>query len=464
MAQRTLLEDLEIIDIADKGRCVGKQGEVVVFTEGAVPGDIIDAEVIKQYHSYIEARLVRIKTLSPYRTEPFCEHFGVCGGCKWQNLQYESQLRYKEKQVRDAMTRIAKLENPVILPIQGSATIKHYRNKLDFSFTNKRFLLKEEMNHEGEKEMDGVGFHIPGKFNKVLDVLNCHLQEPLSDRIRNFIRDITKNKVPYYDLRKHEGMMRGLIIRNTTLGEWMVIVMFRENNTAIIEKVMSAVKAEFPQLTSLQYIVNGKKNDTITDQQVHLYHGRAFIIEEMEGLKFIISPKSFFQTNSHQALQLYRVTREYASLTGNENVYDLYTGTGTIAAFVASKAKKVVGVEYVPDAIEDAIQNAKLNGITNTSFFAGDMKDVLTPEFTELHGRPDVVITDPPRAGMHEQVTRRILEMEPSRIVYVSCNPGTQARDLTLLAEKYDVVKMQPVDMFPHTSHVENVALLNLRK
>jgi 23S rRNA (uracil1939-C5)-methyltransferase len=463
--KRTVIENLEIIDIADKGRSVGKQGDVVVFTEGAVPGDVIDAEVTRQYHSYIEAKLLVIKKYSPWRTEPFCEHFGTCGGCKWQQLNYETQLRFKEKQVRDAMTRIAKLDNPEIHPIIGSSSIKHYRNKLDFSFSNKRYLLKEEMSLEGEKDLDGLGFHIPGKFNKILDINNCWLQDSLSDQIRNFVRDITKHyKVPYFDIRKQSGMMRGLIVRSTEAGEWMVIVIFKENTPAIIETVMSSVKKEFPQLTSLMYIVNGKKNDTITDQQVHLYHGRAYIIEQMEDLKFIIGPKSFFQTNSTQALKLYQLTREYAALTGNETVYDLYTGTGTIAAFVARSAAKVIGVEYVPEAIEDAMQNAKLNGISNMEFFAGDMKDVLTPEFTSTHGKPDVIITDPPRAGMHELVTKRILEMEPDRIVYVSCNPGTQARDFTLLTEKYDVVKMQPVDMFPHTSHVENVALLKLRQ
>jgi len=451
-------------DMADKGRAVGRTGDVVVFATGAVPGDVIDAEVVKKFPTYIEAKALKINTPSPYRTEPFCTHFGTCGGCKWQNLEYHAQLKFKEKQVRDAMIRIAKIKEPSILPIIGSDRIRYYRNKLEFSFTNKRYLLKEEIDSGTDKNMNGLGFHIPGKFNKILDIDTCFLQNDLSNRIRNFINAFAKSHaISFFDIKKQTGLLRGLIIRNTESGEWMVIVMFKEENSDVRVKLLDAIVKEFPELTSVMYIINTKKNDTITDQAVHLHQGRGYIMEEMGDLKFMIGPKSFFQTNTKQATLLYNLTKEYAGLTGSELVYDLYTGTGTIAAFIAKHARKVIGVEYVPEAIEDAKQNAKINGLDNLEFFSGDLKDVLTPEFTTQHGLPDVIITDPPRAGMHELVTRRILDMTPKKIVYVSCNPGTQARDLALLSEKYELVRMQPVDMFPHTSHVENVALLQLK-
>ncbi|HEX5001406.1 MAG TPA: 23S rRNA (uracil(1939)-C(5))-methyltransferase RlmD [Bacteroidia bacterium] len=459
-----ILESIEMTDMADKGRAVGRTGDVVVFASGAVPGDVIDAEVIKKFPTYIEAKALHINTPSPFRTDPFCTHFGTCGGCKWQNLDYRAQLTFKEKQVRDAMIRIAKLKDPEILPIIGSDRIQYYRNKLEFSFTNKRYLLKEEIDSGVEKIMDGLGFHIPGKFNKILDIDTCYLQHDLSNRIRNFISTYAKsNAIPFFDIRKQTGMLRSLIIRNTEAGEWMVIVVFREEKSEVRVKLLDAVVKEFPELTSVMYIINTKKNDTVTDQAVHLHYGRSYLMEQMEDLKFMIGPKSFFQTNTRQAALLYKLTKEYAGLTGSELVYDLYTGTGTIAAFIAKHARNVIGVEYVAEAIEDAKQNAKINGLENLEFFSGDLKDVLTTEFTAQHGHPDVVITDPPRAGMHEHVTKRLLEMAPEKIVYVSCNPGTQARDLLLLSEKYELVRMQPVDMFPHTSHVENVALLRLK-
>jgi 23S rRNA (uracil1939-C5)-methyltransferase len=465
MLKRTIIEGVTALDIADKGKAFGKHGEKAIFIEGAVPGDVVDVEIMKKSKSFDEGRIARILTESPYRTTPFCEHFGICGGCKWQHMTYDAQILFKEKQVRDAMERIAKIVSPPISPILGAPGTTHYRNKMEFTFTNKRYLLTEEMHVEGEKDMDGLGFHIPGKFNKVLDLNDCHLQDNRANTIRLFVKAFTKRHgMTYFDLKDQHGMMRNLIIRNTTADEWMVIVVFKEDVPELRESLMSAIKNEFPWITSLQYVINSKRNDTIHDQEPIVFHGRPYIIEQLENLKFIVGPKSFFQTNSTQALNLYRLTREYAGLTGNETVYDLYTGTGTIAAFMAASAKKVIGIEYVPEAIEDAIQNAKLNSILNAQFFAGDMKNVLTNDFINQHGRPDVIITDPPRAGMHEDVVNCILRSGAEKIVYVSCNPGTQARDILLLSEKYEVVKMTPVDMFPHTAHVENVALLQLKK
>jgi 23S rRNA (uracil1939-C5)-methyltransferase len=456
-----ILEGIRIIDIADKGKSVGKFEDKTIFIEGAVPGDLVNVEVTKKSKSFDEARVVQMIEPSPWRIEPFCEHFGLCGGCKWQNLQYSAQLQFKEKVVRDAMERIAKLPKLNLNSIAGGANITHYRNKLEFTFTNKRYLLKEEMDDTFEKEMDGLGFHIPGKFNKVLNIHDCYLQDDRSNKIRLFIRDFTlKNQYTYFDLKSQVGLMRNLIIRNTSLHEWMVIVVFKEDDEPKRTFLMNAIKNEFPWITSLQYIVNTKRNDTIHDQETIVYYGASFITEQLENLKFKIGPKSFFQTNTAQALQLYNITRSYAGLSGSETVYDLYTGTGSIAAFISAQAKKVIGVEYVKEAIDDAKENASLNKITNMSFFAGDMKDVLTKEFFNNHGKPDVIITDPPRAGMHENVINRIIESGAAKVVYVSCNPATQARDLLLMAEHYSVEKMQPVDMFPHTSHVENVALL----
>ncbi len=462
---RAIIENVTALDIADKGKAFGKAGEKAIFIEGAVPGDVVDVEVIKKSKSFDEGRIIRMITPSPHRTEPFCEHFGICGGCKWQHMIYDGQLHFKEKQVRDAMERIAKITAPPLAPILGAPITTHYRNKMEFTFTNKRYLLNEEMHVQEEKDMDGLGFHIPGKFNKVLDLKQCYLQDARANNIRLFVRKFTKNEgMSYFDLKVQNGMMRNLIIRNTTVDEWMVIVVFKEDDPDMRNDLLAGIKKEFPWITSLQYVINTKRNDTIHDQELIVYHGRPYIIEQLENLKFIIGPKSFFQTNSTQALNLYRITREYAGLTGNEIVYDLYTGTGTIAAFMAASAKKVIGIEYVPEAIEDAIQNVRMNGIQNTEFFAGDMKNVFTAEFISHHGKPDVIITDPPRAGMHEDVINCILASDVEKIVYVSCNPGTQARDILLLSEKYEVAKMTPVDMFPHTAHVENVALLTKKQ
>jgi 23S rRNA (uracil1939-C5)-methyltransferase len=459
--KNNLVSNVTVIDLADKGKTVGKIDEKAVFIEGAVPGDVVDLEIYKRSKSFDEARVVKITTHSPWRTTPVCEHFGLCGGCKWQQLEYSAQLRFKEKNVRDAMERIARLITPVIEPITGSKNIYQYRNKLEFTFTNKRYLLKEEMNDSGIHEMNGLGFHIPGKFNKVLNINNCHLQDGRSDEIRNFVKQYAiENKLTFFDLKSQEGLLRNLIIRNTTLDEWMVVVVFKEDVELVRNELLNALKNNFPWINSIQYIINTKRNDSLHDQQPVLFHGDSFITEQLEDLRFRISPKSFFQTNSLQGLELYRITRNFAGLTGSEVVYDLYTGTGSIAAFVSGKAKKVVGVEYVQEAIDDANENAKLNNISNMIFFAGDMKDVLTKDFFQEHGKPDVIITDPPRAGMHEDVVRRINESGADRVVYVSCNPATQARDLLLMNDHYSVAKIQPVDMFPHTSHVENVVLL----
>ncbi|MFM7900822.1 MAG: 23S rRNA (uracil(1939)-C(5))-methyltransferase RlmD, partial [Bacteroidota bacterium] len=435
-----------------------------VFVEGAVPGDVVDVTVYKRSKSFDEGRILEIITPSPDRIEPACSHFGICGGCKRQNMDYAAQLRYKEKVVDDAMRRIGGFSDFTMHPILGSKNTEHYRNKLEFTFTNWRYLLKEEMLDEGPKQMNGLGFHIPGKFNKVLNVDECWLQDTRSGEIRRYVRNqALKHGYTFYNLKNQGGLLRNLVIRNTTLDEWMVVVVFGENQEDNMQSLLDSIRQEFPWINSLQYVVNTKRNDSLHDQTPILHSGQDHICEQLEQYRFRIGPKSFFQTNSEQALELYRITRNYANLTGGETVYDLYTGTGSIACFVSANANKVVGVEYVKEAIDDALLNANLNGINNTLFFAGDMKDVLTKDFIETHGKPDVIITDPPRAGMHPDVVTRILESGADRIVYVSCNPATQARDLILLASKYDLVEMQPVDMFPHTDHVENVALLGLK-
>lgn len=462
-----LIENVKIIDIAAEGKAIAKIDDLVVFIPYAVPGDVVDVQIFRKKNRYAEGKVLRFVSFSPERTEAFCEHFGICGGCKWQILPYAEQLAYKQKQVTDNLTRIGKVELPEILPIIGSKKTEFYRNKLEFTFSNKKWLTQEQLN-EGvsfdNMNMDALGFHIPGCFDKVLDINKCWLQDDVSNRIRNFIRHYCHQKgYTFFDLRNRGGLMRNIIIRTSTTGELMLIVVFYENCREKREDLLDAVAQEFPEITSLLYIINEKANDTITDQLVLNWKGNDFIYEEMEGLHFKIGPKSFYQTNSEQAYELYKVARNFAGLTGDELVYDLYTGTGTIANFVARMAKKVIGIEYVEDAIEDAIVNSEYNNITNTLFFAGDMKDILTQDFINQHGRPDVIITDPPRAGMHEDVVNVILFAEPKRIVYVSCNPATQARDLTLLDIKYKVTKVQPVDMFPHTHHVENVVLLEKR-
>jgi len=457
-----LYEGVEIIDIGAEGKAIARVDGVVVFTTGVIPGDIVDLQVTKKREKYQEARVVRIQTDSPDRIPAFCEHFDICGGCKWQYLQYDKQLYYKQKQVYDQLKRIGKVAEPVVMPIKGSADSTFYRNKLEFTFSNRRWLTNDEVRSGDEfGDMDVLGFHVQGMFDKVLNVNKCWLQPDPSNEIRNAVKDYaTKNKLAFYDLRNKEGFLRNLIIRTTTIGELMVIVNFFSEDIEKREDLLNFLYTKFPQITSLLYVINQKGNDTITDQEVIIFKGRDYIIEEMEGLRFIIGPKSFYQTNSLQAFELYKVARDFAELTGKEIVYDLYTGTGTIACFIASKAAKVIGIEYVPEAIADAKVNARNNQIANTSFFAGDMKDILTKEFIEVQGHPDVIITDPPRAGMHEEVIAVLLFAAPERIVYVSCNPATQARDIALLSGSYQVTKVQPVDMFPHTHHVENVVLL----
>ena len=463
-----VLENITITDVAAEGKALTRVGEMVVFVPFAVPGDIVDLQIKKKKHSYCEAEVVRFIKYSNVRATPKCEHFGVCGGCKWQNLPYEEQLKAKQKQVYDQLRRSGKVELPEFQPIMGSVKTFEYRNKLEFGCCNKRWLTKDQV-ASGFKydNMNGIGFHITGAFDKILPIEKCWLMDDTHNQIRNAIRDYAfENNLNFFDLRGQKGLLRDIIIRNSNTGEWMVIVQFhydQEGDEQKAKALLQHVADRFPQITALMYVNNQKCNDTIGDQDVMVFKGNDHIFETMEGLKFKVGPKSFYQTNTDQAYLLYKVAREFAQLTGEEIVYDLYTGTGTIANFVAHKAKKVIGIEYVPEAIEDAKVNSQVNGIENTSFFAGDMKDILTDGFIAEHGRPDVIITDPPRAGMHPDVISVIMKARPKRIVYVSCNPSTQARDLQLLDAEYKVVKVQPVDMFPHTPHVENVVLLELK-
>ena len=447
---------------------MAKVNELVIFVPYVVPGDVVDLQVKRKKNHYAEAVAVKFHEKSPLRTEPFCSHFGVCGGCKWQCLSYEEQLKYKQKQVFDNLTRIGKVELPEFRPILGSEKTRFYRNKLEFTFSNKRWLTEEEVKQDVKyDQMNAVGFHIPGAFDKVLAIDKCWLQDDISNQIRNAVRDYAyAHNFPFFDLRTQEGLLRNIMIRTSSTGELMVVLQCKvidDEGRRKMEEILQFMADSFPQITSLMYVINNKCNDTIGDLDVEVFKGNDHIFEEMEGLRFKVGPKSFYQTNSEQAYNLYKVAREFAGLTGNELVYDLYTGTGTIANFVARQARKVVGIEYVPEAIEDAKVNSALNGIDNTLFYAGDMKDILTNDFIAEHGRPDVIITDPPRAGMHNDVIDVILAAEPKRIVYVSCNPATQARDLQLLDRKYKVTAVQPVDMFPHTHHVENVVQLERR-
>ncbi|MBR3853358.1 MAG: 23S rRNA (uracil(1939)-C(5))-methyltransferase RlmD [Tidjanibacter sp.] len=457
------IEGLEITALAAEGNAMGKWNDIVVFVPMAVPGDIVNVQVRTKRKRYMEGYVTEYIKRSPLRVEPFCSHFGVCGGCKWQSIPYSEQLAFKQQQVADQLTRIGHVEIPPISPILGSAKTDHYRNKLEFTFAPKRWKTYEEV-ARGEEIGDrpALGFHIPGMFDKVLDIDYCHLQAEPSNAIRNELRRYCTEHEGYefYDIRQHTGLMRNVVIRTASTGEVMVIVVFAEDKPELIAPLMEHLKATFPEITSLVYMINDKLNDSLGDREPILYAGRDHIFEQMEGLRFKIGPKSFYQTNSEQAYELYKVARSFADLTGSEVVYDLYTGTGTIANFVASKAKSVVGVEYVEEAIEDAKVNSALNGIGNTTFYAGDMKDVMNDAFVEANGRPDVVILDPPRAGVHEDVIATILRAAPERIVYVSCNPATQARDLALMDAQYKVVAVQPVDMFPHTHHVENVVKL----
>ena len=459
-----LLENVTISDVAAEGKAIARINDMVVFVPFGAPGDVVDIQLTKKKKNYGEGRIVRYHSLSDKRCDTFCEHFGVCGGCKWQHLPYPEQLAFKQQQIVDNLSRIGKVDLPPISPIMGSDKTIYYRNKLEFTFSNKKWLTREELDKTDDQCRNGVGFHIPGMFDKVLDIHTCWLQEDVSNRVRNAVRSFClEHRYPFFDLREQSGFMRTLVIRTTSTGQLMVIVVFFEEREEERIALLNYLREQFPEITSLLYIINTKCNDTITDQEVITFAGSDYIEEQMEGLTFRIGPKSFYQTNSEQAYNLYKITREFAGLTGNELVYDLYTGTGTIANFVARQCRQVIGIEYVPEAIEDAKVNARLNNLSNTLFYAGDMKDILTREFVEQHGAPDVIITDPPRAGMHDDVIDCILSASPRRIVYVSCNPATQARDLSLLDSKYKVTKVQPVDMFPHTHHVENVVLLELR-
>lgn len=459
------MEDVEIIDVAAEGNALARVDDMVVFVPFGAPGDRVDIKLEKKKKSYAEGRIAAMRQPSSIRVEPKCSHFTICGGCRWQHLPYEFQLKCKRQQVVDSLERIAKVELPEIPAALGSKNIWEYRNKMEYTFSNRCWLTFEQLN-SGEEfpDRNAAGFHIPGAFDKVLDIDRCYLQDDISNRMRRFVKDYGKaHNLPFYDLKAQQGFLRTMMVRIASTGEMMVVIVVGEDRPEDLRALLTAFAEAFPEVTSLMYVVNTKVNDTIGDLDVELFAGKEYIEEEMEGLRFRVGPKSFYQTNSRQAYELYKVTRDFAGLTGNELVYDLYTGTGTIANFVSRKARKVVGVEYVPEAIEDAKINSAVNGIDNTIFFAGDMKDVLTDDFIAEHGHPDVMIVDPPRAGMHGDVVETILRAEPPVIVYVSCNPATQARDLALLDCKYKVEAVQPVDMFPHTQHVENVVRLKRR-
>lgn len=460
-----LIEGLEITTLAAEGKAMGKHENQVVFVPMTVPGDVVDVQIRKHHRRFMEGTVVRFVKKSELRVDHFCEHFGICGGCKWQNLPYEEQLKQKTKQVEDQLVRIGHLDIPEVRPCLGSKRTREYRNKLEFTFADKRWLTYEEIAEGGDiAAAPAVGFHIPGCFDKVLDINKCHLQVDLSNRIRLAIKAFCiDNGYSFHNARAHEGLMRTMVVRTASTGEVMVIVVFNENDKERIDALMSYLEREFPEITSLIYMINEKWNDSLGDREPICFAGKDHIIEEMEGLQFKVGPKSFYQTNSEQAYELYKITREFADLQPTDVLYDLYTGTGTIANFCARRAQKVVGVEYVPEAIEDAVINSRLNNIDNTTFYAGDMKDVLSDEFISRNGRPDVIILDPPRAGVDERVLEVIKRAAPERMVYVSCNPSTQARDLALLSDMYEILAVQPVDMFPHTHHVENVVKLRKR-
>ena len=473
------VQNITIEAVAAEGKCITRVDDQVIFVPFCVPGDVVDLQVVKKKHKYCEAKVVRFIKKSEVRQEPMCEHFGICGGCKWQNLPYEEQIKAKQKQVEAQLTRIGKIELPEFRPIMGSVKTQEYRNKIEFGCSNKRWFTAEELAQLPQKEDDtvtslkerhaqnAIGFHITGAFDKIYPIKKCWLMDNLCNEIRNFVFEYAdSHDYTFYDLREQHGLLRNMMIRNSNTGEWMLVFQFHydeEGDEQRALELMQQVADKFPQITSLMYVDNQKGNDTINDLELSLFKGNDHIFELMEDLKFKVGPKSFYQTNTEQAYHLYCVAREFANLTGDELVYDLYTGTGTIANFVAHKAKKVIGIEYVPEAIEDAKVNSQVNNIENTLFYAGDMKDILTNEFIAQHGRPDVIITDPPRAGMHPDVVNVILNAAPNRIVYVSCNPATQARDLQLMDDHYKVAAVQPVDMFPHTPHVENVVLLEKR-
>jgi len=464
--RRQVFENIEVIDAGAKGKSIAKAPDgKVIFLTNAVPGDVVDIQTTKKRKAYYEGTATKFHTYSEKRTTPKCEHFGTCGGCKWQFMDYSHQLDYKQNEVVNNLTRLGKIELPDVTPILGSKKQFMYRNKMEFSFSDSRWLTLEEIQQDQEIEnRNALGFHMPGMWDKILDINQCHLQEDPSNSIRNTVKEFaTEHNIPFYNARKQEGLLRTLMIRIASTGEIMVLIQFFYEDVAMRTLLMDHLAETFPQITSLQYVINGKGNDTIYDQEVICYKGKDYIEEEMEGLRFKINAKSFYQTNSEQAYELYKITRDFAGLSGDELVYDLYTGTGTIAQFVAKKAKKVIGVEAVPEAIEDAKENARRNNIDNAEFYVGDMKKVFTQEFINQHGHPDVVITDPPRDGMHKDVVEQLLNISADKIVYVSCNSATQARDLALLDGTYKVTKTQAVDMFPQTYHVENVVLLEKR-
>jgi len=463
-----VLENITITDYAAEGKALARVNELVVFVPFAVPGDVVDLQVRRKKHSYCEAEIIRFIKYSERRVKPFCQHFGICGGCKWQNIPYDEQLRMKQKQVYDQLTRIGKVNLPEFNQILGSVKTQGYRNKLEFGCSNRRWLTQEEIASGSDfTQMNAVGFHITGAFDKILPIEKCWLMDDLQNKIRNAIRDYAyEHDIVFYDIRKQCGLLRDIMVRNSDTGEWMVLIQFhyeKDEDEVIAKNLLQHIADGFPEITSLLYVNNQKGNDTFNDLNIEVFKGNDYIYETMDGLTFKVGAKSFYQTNTKQAYHLYSVVRDFANLTGNELVYDLYTGTGTIANFVSRYAKRVIGIEYVPEAIEDAKINSEINNISNTLFFAGDMKDILTESFISENGTPDIIITDPPRAGMHPDVVQTIIKTAPKRIVYVSCNPATQARDLSLLDDLYEVVAVQPVDMFPHTPHVENVVLLNRR-
>ena len=463
---KIVFDHIKVLDAGAKGVSVAKAPDgKVIFIPNVVPGDVVDVQTFKKRKAYYEGKAVRFHEYSEHRIEPVCEHFGVCGGCKWQNMKYTQQLYYKQNEVFNHLQRIGKIDLPEFEPILGSEKQFFYRNKMEFSFSNSRWLTEKEIGStEDLGNRNALGFHIPKMWDKILDINKCHLQEDPSNAIRNEIRAFAnENNLTFFNPRNHEGLLRTLMMRTASTGEIMVLIQFFENDKTGIELILDHIYKKFPQITSLQYVVNNKANDTLYDQNIKLYKGRDYILEEMEGLKFSINAKSFYQTNSDQAYELYKITRDFAGLTGNEIVYDLYTGTGTIAQFVSKNAKKVIGVESVPEAIIDAKANAERNNISNCEFYVGDMKVVFNESFIAQHGKPDIIITDPPRDGMHKDVIEQIMKIEPSKIVYVSCNSATQARDLALMDEKYKVTRVRPVDMFPQTHHVENVVLLERR-
>ncbi len=455
---------MTVVDVAAEGKAIARFDNKVVFVTNVIPGDVVDIQLTKRQKNFSEGYPVKFHSYSEKRTDPFCEHFGVCGGCKWQNLPYQDQLKYKQKQVADALKHIGKVKLPAVNAILPSAKTKYYRNKLEFTFSNNRWLTREEIEMPDViQNRKALGFHIAGKFDRVLDINNCYLQEDPSNEIRLAVREYAlENNLEFFDLRQQKGFLRNLIIRNTTVGEIMVIFSFYRNDPDKIDRLLEFIGNRFREITSLMYVINPKGNDTINDLDIKLFKGKDHILEEMEGIKFKIGPKSFFQTNSEQAYSMYKIAKDYLQLTGKETVYDLYTGTGTIANFIARDCRKVIGIEYVPEAIEDAKINSKINGISNTEFYAGDIKDLFTPVFIREKGEPDMLMIDPPRAGMHSDVLKSILSALPRKIVYISCNPATQARDIGELGIQYKLTKLQPVDMFPHTHHVENIALLEL--